>query len=76
VNDNIKQIRVKNDGKRVKSLFKYGLEFIAYYLNNPLAIIKVDIFNFCHVLSKNILIDATKVKNRLDSFVKNPTFVR
>ncbi|MDR1542810.1 MAG: transposase, partial [Prevotellaceae bacterium] len=46
VNDNVKPIRVKNDGKRVKSLFKYGLEFIAYYLNNPLAIIKVDIFKF------------------------------
>jgi hypothetical protein len=28
--DNAKQIRVKNDSKRVKSLFKYGLEFIAY----------------------------------------------
>jgi hypothetical protein len=28
VNDNVKKIRVKNNGKHVKSLFKYGLEFI------------------------------------------------
>jgi hypothetical protein len=46
VNDNLKPIRIKKDGKRVKSLFKYGLELIACYLNNPCAICKVDIFKF------------------------------
>jgi len=46
VNDNIKPIRIKNDGKRTKSLFKYGLETIANYLNNPLAICNFNIFEF------------------------------
>jgi len=46
VNDNIKPIRILNNGKRAKSLFKYGLEFIATALLNPRAIINVDIFKY------------------------------
>jgi len=46
VNDNIKPIRILNNGKRAKSLFKYGLEFIATALLNPRVIINVDIFKF------------------------------
>jgi hypothetical protein len=46
VNDNIKLNRIKNDGKRIKSLFKYGLETIANYHNNPLAICNFNIFEF------------------------------
>jgi hypothetical protein len=46
INDNIKPIRILKHGRRAKSLLKYGLEYIAEILLNPLAKIKIDIFNF------------------------------
>ncbi|MDR1098817.1 MAG: IS4 family transposase, partial [Tannerella sp.] len=33
-------------GKRAKSLFKYGLEFIATELLNPIAVLEIDVFKF------------------------------
>ena len=44
VNDNIKCVRILNHGRRAKSLLKYGLEFIARILLNPLASCDFDIF--------------------------------
>jgi len=44
--ENIKPIRILNNGKRAKSLFKYGLEIIAAVLLNPLISIDIDIFKF------------------------------
>jgi hypothetical protein len=45
VNDNIKPVRILKHGRRAKSLLKYGLEFIANILLNPLAAEnKIDIF--------------------------------
>ena len=46
VNDNIKPIRVLNNGRRAKSLLKYGLDFIAIILLNPFADCEFDIFKF------------------------------
>ena len=46
VNEYIKPIRILNNGKRAKSLFKYGLEIIATALLNPIATINVDVFKF------------------------------
>jgi hypothetical protein len=45
-NKNIKVIRILNNGKKAKSLFKYGLEAIANILLNPLCKIKIDVFKF------------------------------
>jgi len=42
----IKPVRILNHGNRAKSLFKYGLEFIATILLNPLANVNVDVFKF------------------------------
>jgi len=44
VNDNIKPVRILKHGRRAKSLMKYGLEFIANVLLNPLAACEFDIF--------------------------------
>jgi hypothetical protein len=46
VNDNIKPIRILKHGRRAKSLLKYGLEYIAAILLNPLAKINTDISKF------------------------------
>ena len=46
VNENIKSIRILKNGKRAKSLFKYGLEIIATALLNPIGTIYVDIYKF------------------------------
>ena len=43
-NQNIKPIRILKNGKRAKSLFKYGLEIITAILLNPFAITKLDVF--------------------------------
>jgi len=45
-NENLKPIRILKNGRRAKSLLKYGLEKIAEILLNPLTPIKVDIFKF------------------------------
>jgi hypothetical protein len=42
----IKPVRILKHGNRAKSLFKYGLEFIATILLNPLAIVDIDVFQF------------------------------
>ena len=44
VNDNVNPIRILKHGRRAKSFLKYGLEFIAHILLNPLAENNVDIF--------------------------------
>jgi hypothetical protein len=46
VNDNIKPIRILKHGRKAKSLLKYGLEYIAVILLNPLTKINTDIFKF------------------------------
>ncbi|MDR0796412.1 MAG: transposase [Tannerella sp.] len=46
VDNNIKAIRILNNGKKAKSIFKYGLEYIANILLNPLARIEIDVFKF------------------------------
>jgi len=43
---NLKPIRILANGKRAKSLFKYGLEIIAQVLLNPCAWIELNIFLF------------------------------
>ena len=45
-NDNIKNVRILNNGRKAKSLFKHGLEIIATELLNPRAITKVEIYKF------------------------------
>jgi len=46
INDNIKPIRVLKHGRKAKSLFKYGLEYIAEVLLNPRRVCELDIFKF------------------------------
>jgi len=43
---NIKPIRILKHGRRAKSFFKYGLEYIANMLLNPRKISDVDVFRF------------------------------
>jgi hypothetical protein len=45
-NENIKNVRILNNGRKAKSLFKHGLEIIATELLNPRAITKVEIYKF------------------------------
>jgi hypothetical protein len=45
-NEKVETIRILKHGKRAKSLFKYGLEFIATALLNLIAIPEIDIFKF------------------------------
>ena len=45
-NEKIKPVRILKNGRRAKSLFKYGLEIIASILSNPLNNIDINIFNF------------------------------
>jgi hypothetical protein len=46
LNDNIKPIRILKHGRRAKSFFKYGLEYIASILLNPLYKYEIDVFSF------------------------------
>jgi len=49
INDNIKPIRILKHGRRAKSLLKYGLEYVAAILLNPIAnknLDMIDIFSF------------------------------
>jgi hypothetical protein len=45
-NENVTPIKILKHGKRAKSLFKYGLEFIATELLNPIAVLEIDVFKF------------------------------
>jgi len=44
--NDIKPVRIMKNGRRAKSLFKYGLEFIAAIMYNPMKNIDMDIFKF------------------------------
>lgn len=55
LDQNVKPIPIKKHGNRAKSLFKYGLNYIASALLNSQHQININIFRFCHVLSKKIL---------------------
>jgi len=46
LNENVKPIRVLNNGRRAKSFFKYGLEYIAMILLNTGFKSDIDIFKF------------------------------
>ena len=44
IHENIKKIKVLHHGRRAKSLFKYGLEYIAQCLLNHINRYRIDIF--------------------------------
>jgi hypothetical protein len=44
--EKLKPVRILKNGRRAKSLFKYGLEIIASIICNPLNNIDIDIFKF------------------------------
>lgn len=44
IHENIKKIKVLHHGRRAKSLFKYGLEYIAQCLLNHMNRYRIDIF--------------------------------
>ena len=46
LHENVKPIRILNNGRRAKSFFKYGLTFIALMLLNPNYQSDISIFNF------------------------------
>ena len=46
LHENVKPIRILNNGRRAKSFFKYGLTFIASMLLNPNIQSDINIFNF------------------------------
>jgi len=46
----INPIKIKKHGRRAKSIFKYGLTFLANVLLNSENQYDTDIFRFCHVL--------------------------
>ena len=46
IHENIKKIKVLHHGRRAKSLFKYGLEYIAQCLLNHMNRYRIDISNF------------------------------
>ena len=46
IHENIKEIKVLNHGRRAKSLFKYGLEYISQCLLNHRNRYNIDIFEF------------------------------
>ena len=50
-NIKVKAVRVLNNGRRAVSLVKHGLNFIADTLLNPFRPRKINLFDFCHVLS-------------------------
>ena len=45
-NAHVKPIRILNNGKRAKSIFKYGLEIIVHILSNPIAKMDCNIGKF------------------------------
>ncbi len=46
IHENIKEIKVLHHGRKAKSLFKYGLEYISQCLLNHTNRYRIDIFNF------------------------------
>ena len=46
IHENIKKIKVLHHGRRAKSLFKYGLEYISQCLLNHTNCYRIDIFKF------------------------------
>ena len=48
----IKPITVKKHGRKAKSIFKYGLNFLASILLNNENQSNTNVFHFCHVLSR------------------------
>jgi len=46
LHEQVKPIRILNNGKRAKSFFKYGLTYIATFLLNPVFQSDIDVFNF------------------------------
>ena len=46
IDENMNSIRILNNGRRAKSFFKYGLEYITEIFLNPLKISNIDIFKF------------------------------
>ena len=40
----IKPVRILKHGRKAKSIFKYGLEYIATILLNPITISEIDVF--------------------------------
>lgn len=46
IHENIKEIKVLNHGRKAKSLFKYGLEYISQCLLNHTNRYRIDIFKF------------------------------
>ena len=55
IHENIKEIKVLHHGRRAKSLFKYGPEYISQCLLNNRNRYQIDIFNFCHILRCTLL---------------------
>ena len=49
IHENIKKIKVLRHGRRAKSLFKYGLEYIAQCLLNHTNRYRIDIFKFSYI---------------------------
>ena len=46
IHENIKEIKVLHHGRKAKSLFKYGLEYISQCLLNHRNRYQIDIFKF------------------------------
>ncbi len=46
IHENIKEIKVLHHGRKAKSLFKYGLEYISHCLLNHTNRYRIDIFKF------------------------------
>ena len=46
IHENIKEIKVLHHGRKAKSLFKYGLEYISHCLLNHINRYRIDIFKF------------------------------
>ncbi len=46
IHENIKKIEIKADGRKAKTIFKYGISFIANVLLNSKNQTKIDIFQF------------------------------
>ena len=46
VNNNIKPVRILNNGRKAKNLLKYGLDFIAKMLLNTCTDCNIDVFKF------------------------------
>ena len=46
IDENMNSIRILNNGRRAKSFFKYGLEYITEIFLNPLKVSNIEIFKF------------------------------